>query len=340
MAQGQGEPTAKVKAFFWLILGSFSVFFAEVISGSEIFPFTKLTGWILIFPLYTLHTLVLWTAVFRYGRGWLYALFPAGALFGLYEAYITKVLWSPTWGGLPFYVGGVAVVETALLVLFWHSFMAFIVPLFLAETVLTSSREMFSYAPGWAKRLLTSSRASMLGYALALCSGLFSSQGAPTVLHALASGVISSVFLMALVRLWMRRGGMRYSFRDLLPGPRGFRVLIVLLLLDYVALGAILRPEALPGIGAQATVWVLYAFFGLLLYLAVRRSRDVDMSRKPYEMEFSTRRWLILTVLFTAGSVFGRLTGLGFIVAMASWLAATAFGVVMLGLTIRNVVLR
>jgi len=239
-----------------------------------------------------------------------------------------------------FYVGGVAVVETALLVLFWHSFLAFIVPLFLAETVLTSSREMFSYAPDWAKRLLTSSKTQMLGYALALCSGLFSSQGAPTVLHALASGVISSVFLMALIRFWMRRGGTRYSFRDLLPGPRGSRFLLVLLLLDYVALGAILRPEALPGIGAQATVWVLYAFFGLLLYLAVRRSRDVELSAKPYEMEFSTRRWLILTVLFTAGSVFGRLTGLGFIIAMAAWLAATAFGVVMLGLTIRNVVLR
>ena len=340
MAQVQGEPTARVKAFFWLILGSFSVFFAEVISGSEIFPFTKLTGWILIFPLYTLHTIVLWTVVFRYGRGWLYALFPAGALFGLYEAYITKVLWSPTWGGMPFYVGGVAVVETALLVLFWHSFLAFIVPLFLAETVLTSSSEMFAYAPGWARRLLASSRARMLGYALAVCSGLFSSQGAPSVLHSLASGVFNSVFLMVLVRLWMRGGGTRYSFRDLLPGPRGFRVLMVLLLLDYVALGAILRPEALPGIGAQATVWVLYAFFGFLLYVAVKRSREIDMSKEPYEMELSTRKWLILTVLFTAGSVFGRLTGLGFIVVLASWLAAIMFGVVMLVLTIRKVIFR
>ena len=340
MTQGQGEPTGRVKAFFWLILGSFSVFFAEVISGSEIFPFTKLTGWVLIFPLYTLHTVVLWTVVFRYGRGWLYALFPAGALFGLYEAYITKVLWSPTWGGIPFYVGGVAVVETALLVLFWHSFLAFIVPLFLAETVLTSSREMFAYAPGWAKRILTSSRAPLLGYALALCSGLFSSQGAPTVLHALASGVISSVFLMTLMRLWMRRGGTRHSFRDLLPGPKEFKGLMALLLLDYVALGAILRPEMLPEVSAQATIWVLYVFFGLLLYLAVKRSKETDLTEIPYELGLSTLRWSILTVLFTAGAFFGRLTGLGFIVILATWMAATVFGVVMLGLTIRNVILK
>ena len=340
MAQGQGEPTARVKAFFWLILGSFSVFFAEVISGSEIFPFTKLTGWILIFPLYTLHTVVLWTVVFRYGRGWLYALFPAGALFGLYEAYITKVLWSPTWGGMPFYVGGVAVMETALLVLFWHSFMAFIIPLFLAETALTSSREMYAHAPGWAQRLLTSSKAPMLGYALAVCSGLFSSQGAPTALHSLTSGVISSVFLWALVRLWMRMGGPGYSFRDLLPGPRGLRLLTALLVLDYIALGAILRPEMLPEVSAQATIWVLYAFFGTLLYLAVRRSKETDTAGAPYGLCLSNRRWLILSILFTAAAFFGRLTGLGFLVALASWFAATAFGVVMLVLTVRNVILR
>jgi hypothetical protein len=333
-------PPRGTKVFFWFILGSLSVFFAEVISGSEIFPFTKLTGWILIFPLYTLHTVVLWTVVFRYGRGWLYALFPAGALFGLYEAYITKVLWSPTWGGLPFYVGGVAVVETALLVLFWHSFMAFIIPLFIAETVLTSSREMYTYAPSWAQGLLTSSRAPMLGYALFVCSGLFSSQGAPSALHALASGVICTVFLWTLVHLWERRGGSRYSFRDLLPGPRGIKILFALLVLDYVALGAILRPEMLPEVSAQATIWVLYAFFGTLLYLAVKRSKETDITEVPYELRLSTRRWLILTVLFTSAAFFGRFTGLGFIFALASWLAATSFGVVMLVLTIRNVVLR
>jgi hypothetical protein len=250
------------------------------------------------------------------------------------------VIWSPTWGGLPFYVGGVAVVETALLVLFWHSFMAFIVPLFVAENALTSSREMYAYAPGWARRLLTSSRAPMLGYALALCSGLFSSQGAPTALHALASGVVSSAFLMALTRLWIRSGGAGFSFRDLLPGPRVFRVLVALLLLDYLALGAILRPEALPGIGAQATVWVLYAFFGVLLYLAVRRSRDLGASEESYGIEPSLRRWLILAAVFTAGAVSGRLTGLGVLVVLGLWLAAIAFGFIMLGLTVRSVLFR
>jgi hypothetical protein len=118
------------------------------------------------------------------------------------------------------------------------------------------------------------------------------------------------------------------------------KVLFGLLVLDYVALGAILRPEMLPEVSAQATIWVLYAFFGTLLYLAVRRSKEADATEVPYELNLSNRRWLILSVLFTAAAFFGRLTGLGFIVAIASWFAATGFGVAMLVLTVRNVILR
>ena len=132
----------KIRLLFWIILGSFSVYFAEVVSGSDMYPFFNLVSYLLVLPLYTLHTLVLWYVVFHHGRGVMYVLFPAGALFGLYEAYITKVLWSPTWGDAIFKVGGVAVVETMVLVFFWHAFMAFILPLFLAETYLTSSREI------------------------------------------------------------------------------------------------------------------------------------------------------------------------------------------------------
>jgi len=327
-----------MKIFFWLILGSFSVYFAEVVSGSDILPFFKPLSWALVFPLYALHTLVLWYIVFRYGRGWLYALFPAGALFGLYEAYITKVIWSPTWNAAPIRLGGVAVVETLLLVLFWHAFMAFIIPLLLAETALTSSREVFNLLPGWAKRILTSKRASMLAYVLAVVAGIFQSIGAPTPFDSLASGILNSAFLIALISVWKRRGGTKYSLRDLLPGPKGFKALLALLGADYIILGALLRPEEIPGVESQATVWALYGFFGLLFYLGVRRSRKLkEEPSAPYEMDTSTRRLVILTALFTAGSVLGSLTGLGLIIALPVWLVGIAFGLVVLGLTVRHV---
>jgi hypothetical protein len=339
MEVNEAKPSTRMKLFFWFILGSFSVFFAEVVSGSQILAFFTPIDWLLVFPLYTLHTLVLWTVVFRHGRGHLYTLFPAGALFGLYEAYITKVIWYPGWSESPIYVGGIAIVETLLLVLFWHSFMAFIVPLFLAEGVLTSSREVYTLLPGRVKAVFTSKSARRIAILLAISAGIFQSIGAPTPLHSLASGVLNPIFLMALIAAWRRRGGAEYGFRDLLPGPRGFGVLLVLLGADYVILGVLLNPDLLPGIGPQATVWAMYAFFSFLLYAAVRRSGAVVEERSDvYHLDTSVRWIAILTILFTAGSVFGSVTGFGFIFAMLAWVIGISIGLVTLGYTIRQVI--
>jgi hypothetical protein len=196
---GTGEPSTRMRVFFWFILGSLSVLFAEVVSGSQVYAFFTPANWIMVFPLYTLDTLALWTLVFRYGRGRFHALFPAGAIFGRYEAYITKVIWSPPWNEAPVMFGGVAVVETLLLVLFWHSFMSFIVPLFIAETGLTSSREVYGGLPSRVKEFIGSNRAPKLVYVLLFVGGMFQSVGAPTPLDSLASGFFSSAFVGALI---------------------------------------------------------------------------------------------------------------------------------------------
>jgi hypothetical protein len=341
MERDPGKPSTRMRAFFWLILGSLSVYFAEVISGSDIFPFFKPLSWVLVVPLYTLHTLVLWCIVFRHGKGWFYALFPAGALFGLYEAYITKVIWSPTWNDAPIRLGGVAIVETLLLVLFWHAFMAFIVPLFLAETALTSSREVFTGLPIKIRRMLVSNSASKIAYILTFAAGLFQSNGTPTPFDSLASGTLNSAFLIALIVIWKRKRGDGYHLRDLLPGPRGFRALLVLLGVDYLVLGGLLRPEEIPGIEAQSTVWALYMFFGTLLYAGIRLSGRVEEAPSAsYELDASVRRMGVMTILFTAGSVVGNLTGVGHVVALFVWVVGIAIGLMTLGLTIRHLLFK
>ena len=331
------EPSTRMKLFFWFILGSLSVLFAEVVSGSQIYAFFVPVNWLMVFPLYALHTLALWTLVFRYGRGRFYALFPAGAIFGLYEAYITKVIWSPPWNENPVRFGGVAVVETMLLVLFWHAFMAFIVPLFIAETCLTSSREILGGLPQRVRDFIGSNRAPMLICILVFMGGMFQSGGTPTPLDSLASGLLSSAFVGALIIVWKRRGGASYSFRDLLPGPRGFKVILVLLALDYLALGVLLRPEMLPGLWAQATVMIMYVFFGLLLRRGQSLSRlgDED-SYYPSSMDVSSRRIMFAAALFTAGSVVGNLMGVGLVVTLIVWIGGIILGLVSLGYTIRT----
>jgi hypothetical protein len=330
-----GEPSTRTRLFFWFILGSLSVFFAEVVSGSQIYAFFVPVNWLLVFPLYTLHTLTLWTLVFRYGRGRLYALFPAGAIFGLYEAYITKVIWSPPWNENPIMFGGVAVVETLLLVLFWHAFMAFIVPLFIAETGLTSSREILGGLPLRVREFISSNRAPRLVYILVFMAGAFQSVGSPTPLDSLASGLTSSAFVAILVFAWKRKGGEAYSFRDLLPSPGIFKTLLVLLASDYLILGALLRPEMQPGLTAQATVIIMYVFFGLLLRRGLSLSRlGEEDPPSPFSMDVSSRRMVFAAALFTAGSVVGNLMGVGFAVAVIVWVGGMIAGLTSLGYTI------
>jgi hypothetical protein len=66
------------------------VFFAEVAGGSAPFPFFDGWGLYAVLPLYTLHIVFLSFAVLRPGRRVpITALFCAGAVFGLFEAYIS-----------------------------------------------------------------------------------------------------------------------------------------------------------------------------------------------------------------------------------------------------------
>jgi hypothetical protein len=321
-----------MKLFFWFILGSLSVLFAEVVSGSQIYAFFVPVNWLLVFPLYTLHTLVLVTFVFRYGRVSFYALFPAGAIFGLYEAYITKVIWFPPWNEDPIMFGGVAVIETLLLVLFWHAFMAFIIPLFIAETGLTTSREILEGLPTRVRGFIGSNRVPMIAYFLVFIGGVFQSVGTPTVLDSLASGLVNSAFVGILIFVWKKKGGGVYSFRDLLPGPREFKAFLFLLVLDYLFLGIILRPEMLPELSAQATVIFMYVFFGFLLRRGLNfSSLGNENLPSSYSMNISSRRIVFTASLFTLGSLFGNLTGAGSIVAVIVWIGGIIVGFVSLG---------
>ena len=83
---------------FWIILAALSTFFAEVFSGSDMFPFFHPWGLLVVVPLYGLHIILLSSLVYRAGKPRFASLVFAGMLFGLYEAYLTKVLWAPPWG--------------------------------------------------------------------------------------------------------------------------------------------------------------------------------------------------------------------------------------------------
>ncbi len=326
----------RVKYFFWFILGCLSTYFAEVWSGSQIYSFYNPLSYVLVIPLYTLHILFLWTLIWWYGRPWLYALFPAGCLFGLYEAYITKVLWNPTWETSLPRVYGIALIETMVLVLFWHCFMSFIIPLFVAETIFTGSSEIYSLLPGWGIRVTEFIANKKLVYIFPLLGGLFQSTNATSLSDAALSGIATTLYLVVLLVLWRRYVGKGYPMRGLLPDSTQFKVIGVLLLCYYIVTGIFLRPDEIPGLKAQFTIWVLYLFFGVLLYLGIKKSVGIQPNSIRLHFDPSPQRLMLLGGLLSLGSVLGFITGVYTVWALTVWLVSILFGLYMLAQTIRN----
>ena len=305
-------PTSLQKLLAWAILGGLSVFFAEVSLGSYPFAFFDAWGLLVVCPLYSLHLLVLARIVFWRGRPRFSALYFAGVLVGLYEAYMTKQLWNPDWNPHPVRLGGVAVLETAVLILWWHAFMAFLVPLLVGEMAIGDSRYVALALPRRVRKALFGRRRTAVLCAIAVASGLLHSSShktLPTAVHVLVSAAASAGVLFLLVWLWRRTTrGPGMSLPAVLPTRREFVLLGVCLALLYVVLGMVLRREAMPGLGPQATVWLLYLFFGACLYLALRRSGAVaaaapdEPARAP-----SWRLWIVLAIIFTASATVARL---------------------------------
>jgi hypothetical protein len=110
--------------------------FAEVFSGASQWWFFQKWGLLLTFPLYLSHVLFFLWIAFKLNKTSLLHLYLFGVLFGLYESWITKVLWAgymnetgPGFGTL----FSLAMPEFPVLVFFWHPIMSFILPVLVFE---------------------------------------------------------------------------------------------------------------------------------------------------------------------------------------------------------------
>lgn len=317
---------------FWLLVAAASSYCAEVISGSFPFPFFKAWGLFVILPLYGLHSLILAAIVYHHGRPRLHVLFLAGILFGLYEAYITKVLWDPPWGAAG-HLFGIDPIATAGLILWWHPFMSFILPLLLVEFFATSSRGVIAgLPPTWRRRL---SRPRNI-YLLAVFFGFLQSASLPPG-GALLSGAGGLLVLGLLLYLWRRFGGAPRSMDELLPSGRAFTVMAVLLGLLYVLSFVGLRPEAIPGLGPQVTIWVIYALVILGLRRALANSRLEPLPALEVQPPSGRRLAGFVAVYLAACLLFGLLPPpLKSIAFIINFIPGPLFGIVFLVYTIRQ----
>ena len=104
--------------------------------------------------------------------------------------------------------------------------------------------------------------------------------------------------------LWKRATqGRLYALSELLPRGWELGILAFLFATQYIGLGILLRPEKLPGIGPQATIWGCYAVFILLLVLSLKRqATQGDAVASEGRTPLSWKRWLVYGVVFAVTS--------------------------------------
>ncbi len=313
------NPRLRSKLIFWLLLSVLSVAIAEVSVASAPLAFVNPVEGLFLLLFYGSHLLFFAWIVFRGGWPTLPSLWFAGVLFGLYEFYITKVLWVPPWGDV-LVVGYVDIVSFVVLAFFWHPFMAFILPLFVGESIGTNTRWVRSRLPGSLTSPTPRRLVLWVGLA-AITHGML--PGSTTV--AVASIVSAAVAFVAVARWWRRDGrAARWSLRELLPSDRQGKWLAALLVVQYAIFIPLWNPEKMPPFEGHLVVWLLYAGFGFLLAAALRTSAGstdrVDIRPVPAV----TGPWVAVAAILgltVIGSAFPP--ELGFVPV---WIVAIVFG--------------
>ncbi|MBI2425879.1 MAG: hypothetical protein HYV27_23845 [Candidatus Hydrogenedentes bacterium] len=275
--------------FARLYIGWIVLICAEGLSGASLGsgfwnPWTLLVT----FWLYFGHFFLFTTLAIHSGRCSLSALYLWGVLFGLYESWITKVVWYGYEGNgqsVPGWIGPFAYSEISM-VFFFHPAISFILPLCILCMVSPAHRAQFpdlawfsapekrprllryffivSFAAvmamnsgGPVNLLLNAAFALIILVALRRLAG--ESLHVASVTHATPAPAPLGTSLQALNAALLAEGPGANPVSVLAFGRRGFAALCVYLAALYVIGYVFIRPEGLPSIAVQLLTLALYA---------------------------------------------------------------------------------
>ena len=270
-----------------------SMALAEVLSMNDPIPWSHPMGYLLGYPVYGLHILVLGGLLYRFGRVRLVTIMCYGGLFGLYEAYLTKMVWTSLGTALSAQIGGVHLLETLLLVFSFHPVMSFLLPLIIAELFMTrSERPVCGTFPFLRSRIGIFTSVIVLAVWLGLVMGSnLPKHGGRT---AFGAPVVAIIVVGTLSAIWLLIfKGNRFSIRDLLPRGKGLWILAALLLLVYLVYSPLMHPEAIPTEWPPHLIIIgIYVFFVTLIILWSSLNQASDSDNKDLVNASSPPWWL------------------------------------------------
>ena len=272
-----------------LLIGWVVLICAEGLSGASLrigfwSPWTLLVTYWLYFG----HFFFFTTLAIRTGKTMLPALYLWGVLLGLYESWITKVIWSGYDGNGHFAMGKIGPYgysEISVVFLF-HPVMSFILPLCVACILAPSLRRYFPQL-AWFSGTTRWARAVRVYLLIATVSVMAMNSGGPI-------NYAVNVVLIAVLASLLYRGGRpalnSHGARNVLEfGRKGFLGLCVYLALLYALTYFKLRPNDLPSAEVQMFTFVFYAILIAGLYRAPRDEFTVEFPVQAHERNLAIR---------------------------------------------------
>jgi hypothetical protein len=257
--------------FARLLIGVVVVICAECFSGASLpmgvwHPWT----WLMTYWLYYAHFFFFTTLAVRTGRTSLGSLYLWGVLFGLYESWITKVIWYGYSGDGKFVMGGIGPYgfSEISMVFIFHPVVSFIVPLAVGCLLCPPLRRWFPdlcWLTGKSKGAWVVQVYFLISFApvMAMNSG-----GSVNLAVNMALAVALLFLLSRLARPALSAPDER---RIVVFGGWGFAGLCIYLALLYGVTYRFLKPEGLPSIPVQLLTFVFYGITVAGLWLHPRR---------------------------------------------------------------------
>jgi len=299
-SNGTGSENRGARVLFARILvGLIVLICAEVFSGASLqaglwHPWTLLvTYW-----LYFAHFFFFATLAIRTGRTSLSSLYLWGVLFGLYESWITKVIWHGYSGDGKFALGhlGPYGFSELSMVFIFHPVVSFILPLAVTCLLCPPLRCWFPELAGFTGK--GKGARVVQGYLVfSFAPVMAMNSGGPINLAANLAAAI--ILLLVLLRLAGPALAASDGTRIVAFGRWGFGCLCVYLALLYGVTYVALRPEGRPSVPVQLFTFVFYALAIAGLWLHRKRAPlgEVNTPAAKQELRLVTILFAVLLAL-------------------------------------------
>ncbi|MFW9919408.1 MAG: hypothetical protein ACFFED_07400 [Candidatus Thorarchaeota archaeon] len=312
----QEERDARTNFSSIVLFGILSIVCAEMFSGSAPLWMWDLWGLLVVLPLYWGHGLLLLNIALRYQKTSVTHLYILGIIYGLYESWMTKVIWAGYMGQDPQFGQflGFAIGEFLVIALFWHAIFSFIVPIFVFQ-ILGSK---------WGEFTITKKRIAVFGVIVLIASifiptGLVFDLGA-TIVAVLSNGLLLTVAI-GVTKALHPHG---FALDSLRLGKRGLSIVGAYILLLYVFLFIVIFPERIaPPFTLMLTV-LFYLLVIAMFYFSKEKQLAPDImtdvsgfNRKHILAGFAIIFALAIlwTLLSPIASILGTLLYLGMVIA-------------------------